>query len=625
MNFLKKSIDTIFFIKVAIDLFLVFFSYFFSYLVRFEFSISRLDLFSIRNTLPFIILIKLIVFFYFRLYRAIWRYFSILDIINLAKAVFVANLVIILAIFIYNRFEGYPRSVFLFDGILSFLLLGGARLAIRIHFSSKSPKDFFPFLGKTFQGKPLLILGAGQAGEKVIREINDNPKIGFYPMGFLDDDQTKIGRTLQGIPILGKIDDISEISSDFEEILIAIPSAKGEQMRRIVEVCDKSGKKFRTLPAIGELIDGSVSLKAIREVTLGDLLGREEVLLDRKEIGNYLQNKRILVTGAGGSIGSELVRQISKFYPHSLALLEMSEHNLFQIEMEGRQRFGFIPIRSFLVNIQDRKALQHVFNEFSPQVVFHAAAYKHVPIQEIHPWEAVFNNILGSRNLFEASVAGNVEKFVLISTDKAVRPTNVMGASKRVTEMLMERFSLNHQALFMSVRFGNVLGSSGSAVPLFQEQIARGGPVTVTHPEITRYFMSIPEAAQLILQAGAFGKGGEIFILDMGKPVKIIDLVKDLIRLHGLEPEKDIPIQYVGLRPGEKLFEELITAGENILTTSHKKILVLKNDNTDHSQLMRQIDELLEISRNFKANDIKNKLKEMVPEYTPFFDNLITM
>jgi FlaA1/EpsC-like NDP-sugar epimerase len=253
-------------------------------------------------------------------------------------------------------------------------------------------------------------------------------------------------------------------------------------------------------------------------------------------------------------------------------------------------------------------------------VVFHAAAYKHVPIQELHPREAVFNNILGSRNLFEASVAGNVERFVLISTDKAVRPTNVMGASKRVTEMLMEWFSLNHQSLFMAVRFGNVLGSSGSAVPLFQEQIARGGPVTVTHPEITRYFMSIPEAAQLILQAGAFGLGGEIFVLDMGKPVKIIDLVRDLIKLHGLEPENDIPIQYVGLRPGEKLYEELITFGENILPTSHKKILVLKNDNTDHSQLMQQIDNLTEISRNFNSHEIKNKLKELVPEYIPFFE-----
>jgi FlaA1/EpsC-like NDP-sugar epimerase len=541
--------------------------------------------------------------------------------INLAKAVFVANLVIILGIFIFNRFIGYPRSVFLLDAILSFLLMGSARLAIRIHFSSKSPKDFFPFLGKTYQGKPMLIMGAGQAGEKVIREINDNPKIGFYPMGFLDDDQTKIGRTLQGIPILGKIDDISEISLDFEEILIAIPSAKGDQMRRIVEVCDKSGKKFRTLPAIGELIDGSVSLKAIREVTLGDLLGREEVLLDRKEIGNYLQNKRILVTGAGGSIGSELVRQISKFYPHSLALLEMSEHNLFQIEMESRQRFGYIPIKPYLVNIQDQSALQRVFTEFTPQVVFHAAAYKHVPIQEMHPWEAVFNNIQGSRNLFDASVLGNVEKFVLISTDKAVRPTNVMGASKRVTEMLMEWYSQNHRtSLFMAVRFGNVLGSSGSAVPVFQEQIARGGPVTITHPEMTRYFMSIPEAAQLILQAGAFGKGGELFVLDMGKPVKIVDLVRDLIKLHGLEPDKDIPIQYVGLRPGEKLYEELITVGENILPTSHKKILVLKNSDADHPQLLMQIDNLTEISRKFNSHEIKIKLKELVPEYTPFFE-----
>jgi FlaA1/EpsC-like NDP-sugar epimerase len=396
-------------------------------------------------------------------------------------------------------------------------------------------------------------------------------------------------------------------------------------MRRIVELCDQSGKKFRTLPAIGELIDGSVSLKAIRQVTLGDLIGRDEVLIDRKEIGDFLKGKRILVTGAGGSIGSELVRQISKFYPQSLALLEMSEQNLFQIGMESKQRFGYIPIRSYLVNIQDQPALRRVFEDFTPQVVFHAAAYKHVPIQEVNPWEAVFNNVMGSRNLIEESVAGNVDKFVLISTDKAVRPTNVMGASKRVTEMLMEWFSLNHKPLFMAVRFGNVLGSSGSAVPVFQEQIARGGPVTVTHPEITRYFMSIPEAAQLILQAGAFGKGGEIFILDMGKSVKIVDLVRDLIKLHGYEPEKDIAIQYVGLRPGEKLYEELITAGENILTTSHKKILVLKNDNTDHSRLMEQIDELLEISRGFKANDIKNKLKEMVPEYTPFFENLNKM
>jgi FlaA1/EpsC-like NDP-sugar epimerase len=605
-------------IMVAVDAVLIFGCYYLAYLFRFEFDIPKENLAAFQQSWHFVVLIKISVFGIFHLYRGMWRYTSLVDLVNVIKAVFTSSLLVVLIVLMVHQFWGYPRSVFIVDGFLTFLTIGGVRMGVRLYFARGTGMQNFPVIRRVRpEGKKLLIIGAGDAGEKVLREIRDNPELKFEPVGFLDDHQGKQGKAIHGVPVLGPVEEIDLLPYQFDEILIAIPSAKGEEMRRIVAACDRTGKRYRTVPGIGELIGGKVSVKAIREVTLEDLLGREEVHLDQEEIARYLSKRRILVTGAGGSIGSELVRQVSRFQPQAMALLEVNEFNLFRVEMECHQRFGDVSTSGFLVDIRDREAVGRVFREFDPQVVFHAAAYKHVPIQELHPWEAVHNNVLGTKNLVEAALEVGLERFVLVSTDKAVRPTSVMGATKRVAEMLVECANGISGPCFMSVRFGNVIGSSGSAIPIFQEQIARGGPVTVTHPEATRYFMSISEAAQLILQAGAMGEGGEIFVLDMGKPVRIVDMTRDLIRLHGFEPDQDIPIQFIGLRPGEKLSEELITQGEGIVATAHEKILVLRGNACDLENLIAHIDELLAISHTYDPPAIKHKLQQIVPEYVP--------
>jgi FlaA1/EpsC-like NDP-sugar epimerase len=388
-------------------------------------------------------------------------------------------------------------------------------------------------------------------------------------------------------------------------------------MRRIVEKCEKTGKQYRTIPKIGELIEGRITVNTIREVSMEDLIGREKVELDEEKISAFLHRKRILITGAGGSIGSELVRQICRYRPEELVLMDFSEFNLYRIEMDCHQRRVKIAIQTCLADIRDRELMMQTFASFKPHIVFHAAAYKHVPMQEHHPGEAFKTNVLGTRNLAEASLENGVENFVLVSTDKAVRPTNVMGATKRLAEMIIQIVNGVGPTRFMAVRFGNVIGSSGSVIPLFQQQIAQGGPVTVTHPEITRYFMSIPEAAQLILQAGAMGESGEIFILDMGEPVRIADMAKDLIRLNGLEPDQDIPIEFIGLRPGEKLYEELITKGEGIVPTGHSKVLVLRGTTSDRQVLNERIDELGEFARTRDGSRLREKMKEIIPEYEP--------
>jgi len=634
-----------FYYMLLMDAVLVMACFFAAYLFRFEFSIPAKELHTLAKTLPFVLLVKIFTFYLFHLYHGVWRYTSLVDMMNVAKAVFTSSLLIILGVLMIHQFRGYPRSVFLVDMFLTFLTIGGIRMAIRLHFAQRAGTEVFPSIHRQrYKGRRLLIIGAGDAGEMVLREIRDNPSVKLDPVGFLDDDPEKQGLSIHGVPVLGRLEEIDRLEVDFDEIIIAVPSARGEEMRRVVDLCDRTGKRYRTVPGMGELIDGRVSVKTVREVTLEDFLDREVVCLDHEGIARYLKQKKILVTGAGGSIGSELVRQICRFNPQALALVEMSELNLFRLEMECKQRFGYVDTSGYLVDNRSREALQRAFQEFRPQVVFHAAAFKHVPMQELHPWEAVNNNVLGTRNMMEAALDVDVECFVLVSTDKAVRPANVMGATKRVAEMIIG--SMLHKAesssgialhsagqaegkeqhrdefsgaRFMAVRFGNVIASSGSAIPIFQEQIARGGPVTVTHPEITRYFMTIQEAAQLILQAGAMGKGGEIFILDMGKPMNILEMARDLIRLHGFEPERDIPIQFIGLRPGEKLYEELITKGEGIVSTEHEKILVLHGNRYDPKILNSQIDELLEIARTYDANAIKRKLQEIVPEYTPQF------
>ena len=437
-------------------------------------------------------------------------------------------------------------------------------------------------------------------------------------MGLLDDDSNKIGTTIHSIPILGKIEDLHTISTSYDEILICIPTATNTQMRSIVTQCKVVGKPYRTIPTVYELIDKQISINTIREVSMADLLGRQEVNLDRSSISNYIYGKRVLVTGAGGSIGSELVKQCLGYSPDLLLLFDQSEHNLFNIDNYCKKIRNSTGIHPILGDIRDKSMVNSVFNSFQPHVVLHAAAYKHVPMQENNPWEAVITNIQGTLNVMEACENNDVDRFVLVSTDKAVNPTNIMGATKRVSEILIQSKTKNSKVKYLGVRFGNVIGSSGSVIPTFQEQINNGGPITITDPNMKRYFMSIPEAAQLILQAGSIGENGEIYVLDMGKPVLVKEIAYELIRLSGLEPEVDISIEYIGLRPGEKMYEELMTSSESLVDTSHEKIMVLK-DGVDHQwdYLLAEIDKIVLSAKSYDSDLIKNKLKEFIPEYHP--------
>jgi len=579
--------------------------------------------------LPFVLLTKTVSFFYFDVYRGMWRFTSIVDLLNIIKASSISTLVIICFIlFSPHRFVGFPRSVFIIDWCLTILFIAGFRLAIRVYFVHINENDSWPEAVRTFWELlrkkqtariKLLIVGAGNCAEKLYREIHDNETLQYSVVGFIDDDPKKIGMKIHGVPILGPIKDIEiavkKVGAD--EILIAIPSANSQLMRGIIERCKKCGTTFKTIPSMGELINGKVTVNEIREVAYRDLLGREIIKLEEEKIGAYLKGKSVLVTGAGGSIGSELCRQICRFKPKRISLYERAESSLYEIDLEIKQKFSDIEFLPQLADIRDRNQLEKAFEASKPEVVFHAAAYKHVPMLEIQPWKAIKNNIKGTRDVVDFAHRFNVERFVFVSTDKAVRPTNVMGASKRVAEMLVQSQNgcgLSHTQ-YMIVRFGNVVGSVGSVVPLFKKQIKNGGPVTVTHPEVTRFFMTIPEACQLILQAGAMGNGGEIFILDMGTPIKIDDMAKDIIRLSGFEPNVDIKIAYIGLRPGEKLYEELITEGEGILPTSHEKIMVLKGTDCNLKLLNGEIDELARLAREQDGEKIKLRLREIVPEY----------
>lgn len=619
-----------FFLILGIDLFLLSFSIYFAHLIRFDFVIPQQFLILLYRTLPFILIIKIASFYFFDLYRGMWRYTSIADLFNIIKASSFSTLLIVSFILFSTRFQGFSRSVFIIDWCFTILFISAYRLGIRLYFEHLSDDKFslIPiwktlniFNRKRADKKRLLIIGAGNCGEKIYREIHDNARLQYRVVGFLDDDSAKLGKKIHGVPVLGYIRDIRKVINKTmaDEALIAIPSTNSQQMRSIVENCKDSKIKFKTIPGMGELINGKVTVNTIREVAYRDLLGREVVKLDKESIGAYLQEQCVLVTGAGGSIGSELCRQICRFRPKSLILYERAESPLYEIELELKQNFRNIKIVALLADVQDKKQLEKTFKTHRPQTVFHAAAYKHVPMLELQPWKAIENNIRGTANVVEVTNKYNVERFVFVSTDKAVRPANVMGASKRVAEILIQNqngYGTSHTR-FMIVRFGNVVGSVGSVVPLFKKQIKKGGPVTVTHPEATRYFMTIPEACQLILQAGSMGKGGEIFLLDMGTSIKIDDIARDLIRLSGFEPDVDIKIEYVGLRPGEKLYEELIIEGEDIVPTTHDKIMALKGTECSLQLLNGKIDILTKIAEDHEIEKIKAKLKEIVPEYKP--------
>ncbi len=622
------------------DLCLLVAAYFSAYAIRFDGDIPATELATFRSTILPMFACKFLVFWYFNLYRGMWRYTGLVDLLNVLKASVVSSLIILTTILITHQFQGFSRAVFILDGIFTFLFLAGFRVAIRLYFAHTPMQflanDFFASRKFAADHKNILIVGAGGAGEKILREFAENARLKYTVVGFLDDDPSKIGKYIHGTPVLGSVDDVSAIAlqKSISEIVIAISYAPASNMRRIIDLCKDTGVTFKTVPGMGELIDGNVSIKTIRDVSFADLLGRPPVMLEKGTIQEYLTGKTVLVTGAAGSIGSELCRQIAAFSPRRLVLLDRSESPLYELEIELEQNFPALEFIAVLGAVQNESHLEMVFEGYNPDVVFHAAAYKHVPMMELNPWEAIYNNVIGTRNLLKMCQKsdGSVARFVMISTDKAVRPTNVMGASKRLAEILTQHSSaIAPQCKQMAVRFGNVLGSSGSVIPLFMRQIEKGRPITVTDPEVTRYFMTIPEASQLVLQAGAMGTGGEVFVLDMGTPVKIIDMARDLIRLSGLEPDVDIEIRVVGLRPGEKLYEELITEGEGITSTMHEKIMVLRNSSLEEDSAQEQwfnlnehIDQLVTLAENQDAEGIRAKLKELMPEYMPETKNALT-
>lgn len=561
---------------------------------------------------PIAIATRLLLFWVFRLYRWVWYYFGSKELIRLTEAVTLGSIAIAIIITI-ARVPAIP-SVLVIDWMLNILLVGGFRFTLRVIKEDRAKQE---------QGyrkrKRTLLIGGGDAAEAVIKEIDRNPRLRYELIGCIDDDQSKIGQDIHEIPILGNSQYLPAIVKAYgvEEILIAIPSATGDEMRKIVEQCEKCQVSFRTLPGLYEFIDGSIDTKQIREVKIEDLLGREPHKLDLYVIASYLQGTTIMVTGAAGSIGSELCRQIAAFNPTSIVLFDHEESNIYDFEMELRYKFPELNIQLVIGNIQSEAEVNDVLSRYHPSTIFHAAAFKHVPLMEANPCKAVRNNITGSKILIDASDRYNVDRFVLISTDKAVNPTSVMGATKRVAEMLVQSKSQNSKTKFVAVRFGNVLGSRGSVVPLFNRQIARGGPVTVTDPETIRYFMTTSEAVQLILQAGSIGRGGEVFVLDMGKPVKILDLAKDMIRLSGLEEGKDIDIEFTGLRPGEKLYEELLTADELTDSTQYEKIYIARLDSVDLNGFKEKLQELEQLANNGRDEEIRVKLKDIVPAYIP--------
>ena len=609
---------------ISVDFILIPIALIGAFLLRFDFMIPSEVFALLKHYIPILLFTKLTSFAAFGLYRGMWRYTSISDLINIIKASAMGTLLAIAVFALLHGLAGFPKTVLFIDFTLCTILLCLSRASVRIYFSNSNRTDKSSFMtSATKSRKKIIFIGAGNSTEKIIREIRDNSDMKYIVVGIVDDDKLKIGATIHGIPILGRINTLSNIEIPFDEIVICIPTATNEEMRRIVAICKSTEKPYRTVPTFSELIDGKVSMKSVREVSMVDLLGRKEIVLDRYAISSYLYGKKVLVTGAGGSIGSELVRNCLTFDPDLLILLDQSEHNLFNIERECRESSHPVSFQPILGDIRDQTFLERVFSSFRPDVVFHAAAYKHVPMQEEHPWEAILTNIQGTLNLINVSEDYNVNRFVLVSTDKAVNPTNIMGATKRVAEKLIQSKSVDSKVKYMAVRFGNVIGSSGSVIPTFQKQIRNGGPITLTDPAMERYFMSISEAAQLILQTGAMGTGGEIYVLDMGKPVNIKDIAYELIRLSGLEPEKDISIEYIGSRPGEKMFEELKTKEENIVETNHEKIMMMKNGkgyNWDH--ILEEVSKIVNTVKSYNTSEIITSLQNFIPEYSPDRNNI---
>lgn len=612
MNDMGRKVMAIIFL--LIDAVLINLTYILSLIIRFEEAIysNQFILYFTRYKEQFIYitLIKLIIFAFFKMYRSIWRYASVEELVNIVLAAIVSNL----AILSYTHLIGsnLPISVYIIATLFDMMFIGGARFCLRV------VKLYMDKFNQDKNKKRIMIIGAGEAGVLVIKEYKNHPQLNSKPVALIDDDEYKQGRVIMGVPVVGKRDDIlAQVEKlKIDEIILAMPSASKKDISSIVDICKKTKAKLKILPGVYELIDGKVTIKNIRDVQIEDLLGREEIKTDINAISSYIKDKVILVTGGGGSIGSELCRQIANIKPRKLVIIEIYENSAYDIENELLRRNKDLNLKIYIASIVDRDIMFDLFNIERPDVVFHAAAHKHVPLMEASPKESIKNNVFGTLNLVHAADKYGVKKFVMISTDKAVNPTNIMGASKRICEMIIQSVNPVSKTDFVAVRFGNVLGSNGSVIPLFKKQIEEGGPVTVTHKDVIRYFMTIPEAVSLVIQAGAIVKGGEIFVLDMGKPVKILDLAEDLIRLSGFEPYKDIQIEIIGLRPGEKLYEELFFEEENVTSTIHDKIFVAKPTFTDYKLLMKSLEEAKRIIKEGTDEDLKVYIQSIVPNYT---------
>lgn len=612
IGFLAKRKKVVFF---GADAALIAFSVWLAFMIRFEADVPGQYFEIIARLVLTAWLFYLPALAVNRLYSFSWSYVSANELIALARAVGAALLVQTAAFYFLRDFvffSGFPRSTIFITAFFVFVLCGGIRFAKRIYlhfFKQKSGEDVLS----------VLIAGAGDAGEQLLRSIlNSSPKR-YLPKGFVDDHDSRRGSAIHGVKVLGKVGDIPAIAAKhgIDELIIALPPGS-KAVREAVRLAKKAGlKKIKIVPPLAEIIDGKFSLASVRRVEVEDLLEREKVMLDMGRIEKFIAGKNVLVTGAAGSIGSELCRQIAKFKPAGLALLDQDETGIFNIQNELKKHFNHLRLAPFVADIQNACRLNGIFSEFEPQIIFHAAAYKHVPLMEENAAEAARNNIFGTKNAAEAAIACGAQNFIFISTDKAINPTSVMGTTKRIGEMICQAANERGLTKFAAVRFGNVLGSRGSVIPIFRDQIRRGGPVEVTHPEMKRYFMLTSEACLLVMQAGAAGQGGEVFVLDMGKPMKIVDLAREMIKLSGFDPDTEMPIVYTGIRPGEKLFEELLTEEEASRAAKGEKIIIAEASPPDKELLENNLDELAQaVSQTDDRARVMAIFKKLVPQFT---------
>ena len=612
-------------LKVCVDIGLLATSYAAAWLIRFDGSLEGKYLQAFLLTLPFVILVKLVFLFIWGAYRIFYKYISTSDLVTLLK-ISTAGSIVAVTVPIWMRTE-YSRGVQIIDWVLTILLLGGVRFGARIYREGQTLRAHARAVrngkngGPTGNGRPkrVLLYGAGDAGEMISREMTRGKYAETYELvGFLDDDTAKQGKWIHNLEVLGTREDVGRIIGErkIDQIVITIPSARGRQIRELLEDIGRRGAELKILPGFAEIVGADVHVSDIRSVNVEDILGREKVDLNIEAISSYIRGKRILVTGAGGSIGSEICRQLIRFHPAELLLFGRGENSIFLLNEELKHHVNGAAIQQIIGDVINKKKLAGVIERARPEIIFHAGADKHVPLMEMNPDEAVLNNVIGTKNVLEVAETYRIERVVCISTDKAVNPTSIMGCCKRIAEMLVQSGHFKGTT-GCAVRFGNVLGSRGSVIPVFQRQIANGGPITITHAEIRRYFMTIPEASQLVIQAGALGKGNDLFLLDMGAPVRIVDLARDMIRLAGQVPDEDIKIEIVGLRPGEKINEELWLPTESMVSTSHEKISRVISPCFDYEMLDHQIRQLTQLAIEMDYEGIVRKLKEIVPEYSP--------